>query len=108
MQTVASRGCARGPGRPSIEVVTQVTNDALGELSTAEVIDDGGGAKCPFPHHLMSAAPVCPVRHDGSPIVRTKADLVARRLLRIHERPAGVTTASAYAAFQRSMMISAF
>jgi len=85
-----------------------VTNDALGELSTAEAIDDGGGAKCPFPHHLMSAAPVCPVRHDGSPIVRTRADLVARRLLLIHERPAGVTTASAYAAFQRSMLISAF
>lgn len=30
-----------------------------------------------------------------------------RRILRIRERPAGVTAASAYSAFQKSMLISA-
>lgn len=50
---------------------------------------------CPFPH-----------RPAGAPN-RSKADLVARRILRIRERPAGVTAASAYTAFQRSMLISA-
>jgi hypothetical protein len=33
--------------------------------------------------------------------------MVVRRVLRIRERPAGVTAASAYTAFQRSMLISA-
>ena len=38
---------------------------------------------------------------------RSRADVFVRRLLRINERPAGVTTASAYSAFQKSMLISA-
>lgn len=68
-------------------------------------------ARCPFPH--LSAerddnAAVCPVpRRSGSPANRTRADLVVRRVLRIRDRPAGVTTASAYTTFQRSMLISA-
>jgi hypothetical protein len=33
--------------------------------------------------------------------------MVARRVLRIRERPAGVTNAAAYIAFRRSMLISA-
>jgi hypothetical protein len=40
-------------------------------------------------------------------IRRSRADQVVRRVLRIRERPAGVTAASAYTAFQRSMLISA-
>lgn len=91
--------------------MTQVTNDAPGELSTTDALDGADAApaaKCPFPHHLMAVAPACPVRHDGTPIVRTRADLFVRRMLFIRERPAGVTAASAYTAFQRSMMISAF
>ncbi|HRE03272.1 MAG TPA: hypothetical protein PLV68_18385, partial [Ilumatobacteraceae bacterium] len=35
------------------------------------------------------------------------ADLVVRRILRIKERPAGVSSKQAYAAFQKSMLISA-
>lgn len=38
---------------------------------------------------------------------RTKADLVVRKLLRIPDRPPGVTEATAYSTFQRSMLISA-
>ena len=88
--------------------MTQVTNDAVGELSEADPTEETSAAKCPFPHHLMAVAPACPVRHDGTPIVRTKADLFVRRILFIRERPADVTAASAYTAFQRSTLISAF
>ncbi len=38
---------------------------------------------------------------------RSRADLFVRRVLRIRERPPGVTAASAYRTFQRSMLISA-
>lgn len=73
-------------------------------------------SRCPVDHRAMAAAAAaaaeaaasgCPIRHDGSPVKRTKADLVMRRLLRIRERPAGVTAASAYSTFQKSMLISA-
>ena len=43
----------------------------------------------------------------GNGVRRTKADLVVRKLLRIPERPAGVTQATAYSTFQKSMLISA-
>ena len=45
--------------------------------------------------------------HTGGGVRRSRADLVVRRVLRIRERPPGVTSASAYGAFQRSMLISA-
>ena len=54
-----------------------------------------------------AAAAGCPIRHDGSVVRRTKADLVVRKLLRIRERPEGITSAKAYATFQKSMLISA-
>jgi hypothetical protein len=54
-----------------------------------------------------AGASSCPIRHDGSPVQRSQADMVVRRLLRIRDRPAGVTNAKAYATFQRSMLISA-
>src|SRR6187399_3324713 len=66
--------------------------------------------RCPFPH---AAAPVsepaqCPFPHTArAPIQRSRADMVVRRVLRIRERPPGMTSASAYSAFQRSMLISA-
>ena len=68
-------------------------------------------SRCPIDHRaLAEASPVaagCPIRHDGSPVRRSRADLVVRRVLRIRERPAGVTSASAYSTFQKSMLISA-
>src|SRR4029079_3565528 len=51
-------------------------------------------AQCPFPHAQRT-------------VQRSRADMFVRRVLRIRERPAGVTAASAYSAFQRSMLISA-
>jgi hypothetical protein len=103
--------------------VTQVTNEPTGTTApdgadTDAMVDTdtdtdvtttaAAAAGCPFPHHLAAALPVgCPVRHDGTPIERTKADLVVRKILRIHERPEGVTSAQAYSTFQRSMLISA-
>ena len=56
----------------------------------------------------------CPVAHHGpgtdaasAPPRRSRADRIVRSLLRIQERPAGVTAADAHRAFQRSMAISA-
>lgn len=66
--------------------------------------------RCPVDHRALAAetaAAGCPIRHDGSPVRRSKADLVVRQVLRIRERPDGVTTAQAYSAFQKSMAISA-
>jgi len=68
-------------------------------------------ARCPFPHAAAAAAPQCPVAHgpagDARSVTRSRGDMVVRSLLRIRERPAGATAASAYSAFQRSMLISA-
>lgn len=73
-------------------------------------------AKCPFPHEAMTAAApgevsangeTCPVFRGPGGVRRSPADLVVRRLLRIQDRPAGVTASSAQSAFQKSMMISA-
>jgi hypothetical protein len=66
-------------------------------------------ARCPVPHVAAAAteAPGCPVLHGPNGVQRSKADLVMRRLLRIQERPAGESQATAYSAFQRSMLISA-
>ena len=69
---------------------------------------DAGAAKCPVDHVAMAAAAAgCPVPHGKAPVRRTKADEVVRRVLRIKERPAGQSQATAYAAFQKSMLISA-
>lgn len=82
------------------------------ETARPELVDqplDEAASRCPVDHRALAAAAAsgCPVRHDGSPIVRSTADLVVRRVLRIRERPAGVSAASAYSTFQKSMLISA-
>ena len=51
---------------------------------------------CPFPHGAGRPAPQ-----------RSRADEVVRRVLRIKERPAGVSDNAALATFQKSMLISA-
>ncbi|UDY37563.1 hypothetical protein [Dermatobacter hominis] len=67
-------------------------------------------SRCPVDHAApaeASATGACPVQHDAIPVQRSRADLVVRKVLRIKERPPGVSAASAYATFQRSMLISA-
>jgi len=72
--------------------------------------DDAAGG-CPFDHRARTAAApesdrgACPFPpHTGQ---RSPADMMVRKLLRISERPTGVSESSAYSAFQRSMLISA-
>jgi len=56
----------------------------------------------------------CPVAHDGPPPastagapVRSRADQIVRTVLRVRERPPGMSEHAAHVAFQRSMTISA-
>ena len=63
--------------------------------------------RCPVAHIAAAEPAKCPFPHDARPVQRSRADMVVRRVLRIRERPAGATAASAYTAFQRSMLISA-
>jgi len=60
---------------------------------------------CPVGHGSTSVSG-CPVQHQAAGVERSRADLVVRRLLFIRERPAGLSSASAYGSFQRSMLIS--
>jgi len=64
-------------------------------------------SKCPIDH--TARAPECPMGHGGDrpAVKRSRADLFMRSLLRIRERPAGLTSADAYSTFQKSMLISA-
>lgn len=81
-------------------------------MSTVEDPQTGteAAAACPFPHAVAQALPVCPVPH-GQAVARkaqrSKADEWVWRMLRIKERPEGVSEAQANSAFQKSMLISA-
>ena len=74
--------------------------------------DAVGASGCPVPHGMASMLPGCPVPHGtiAGPrrqVERSKADQFVWRLLRIQERPEGVSEAAANKAFQKSMMVSA-
>jgi hypothetical protein len=68
-------------------------------------------ARCPFPHG--AAADACPIPGLGATarptrrVERSKADLFVRRLLRVRDRPEGISEAQANRSFQTSMLISA-
>ena len=71
---------------------------------------DVAEARCPFPHG--EAAEVCPVPGVGPARARrthqrSRADLWVWKVLRIKEKPEGVSESSANKAFQKSMLISA-
>jgi hypothetical protein len=77
---------------------------------TAATTGPATEARCPFPHG--EAAETCPMPGFGAAVPgraadRSKADLWVRKVLRVKERPDGVTEASANKAFQTSMLISA-
>ena len=82
------------------------------ETQSALATTDTSVSRCPIDHTAMAkqaaeaTAGGCPVMHGGAG-QRSKADLIARRVLRIEDRPAGVTNAAVYSAFQKSMLISA-
>jgi hypothetical protein len=85
-----------------VAVRTEVGADVVSDLA------DAGRRGCPVQHTAPAEpAGVCPFPHQTRVIERSRADLVVRRVLRIRERPAGMSSASAYSAFQRSMLISA-
>jgi hypothetical protein len=64
------------------------------DTAIALSIDGRAATACPFPHHTRT-------------VQRSRGDLAVRRVLRIRDRPPGISEASAYSAFQRSMLISA-
>lgn len=74
---------------------------------------DAPAGVCPFPH-AAAIASVCPVPHGGAsapatdrtPVERSRADVVVRRLLRVPDRPSHVSEAAANRSFQQSMIIS--
>ena len=73
------------------------------------VTTEANAGRCPVSHGPapVAAPSGCPVAHQAGGVRRSRADMVVRRVLRIRERPAGMTTGSAYGSFQRSMLISA-
>jgi hypothetical protein len=75
-------------------------------VDTAPAATAGG---CPFPHQALGAT-TCPIDATaGRGIVgeRSRADLIARRLLRIPDLASPVSAAKAQSTFQKSMLISA-
>jgi hypothetical protein len=90
------------------------TEEDLAALGPAPSTPAPAAGRCPVAHGApaVAAPPTaptggCPVAHAPGGVRRSKGDLVVRKLLRIRERPADATSASAYGSFQRSMLISA-
>jgi hypothetical protein len=77
-----------------------------------ETLTAAPASGCPF-HTAPAVKPApatgCPVHASPAGAIgrRSAADFFVRRLLRVPDSPVGTTTASAYSAFQRSMLISA-
>lgn len=80
-------------------------------MHPAEADERAVAGGCPVDHRTMTAAPagsaggVCPIPSRVGQ--RSPADMAVRRLLRIKDRPTGLSENAAYSAFQRSMLISA-
>lgn len=72
--------------------------------ASVDATSTASAGHCPIDHTARAGG--CPVDHRA-PGTRSRADEIVRRVLRIRERPANVTAASAYSSFQRSMLISA-
>lgn len=54
----------------------------------------------------IALASGCPYAHSAAVVQRSRADLMVRKLLRVRERPVGVSPRQAVNAFRRSMVIS--
>lgn len=81
-------------------------DDLLTSESPVLVPVESPARGCPVAH---TAPVVCPFPHTtaAKSVQRSRADMIVRKVLRIRERPAGLTQKSAYDAFRRSMLISA-
>lgn len=85
---------------------------SVADLSAEPAVSAAPAASCPFPHEALqkvvpAAAGACPVLHTPAHVQRSKADLVARRILRVKDRTDHVSPAVAQKTFRRSMLISA-
>jgi len=93
-------------GRDTVaeEPVTAASKCPVDHVAAAAPVEV---SKCPIDH--TARAPECPMGHGGDrpAVTHSRADMFMRSLLRIRERPAGVTSADAYSTFQKSMLISA-
>ena len=82
------------------------------DRSPAMIDDDtllaAPASRCPIDHTARAAT--CPAGFDTGPRLlphRSRADEMMRTLLRVSERPEGLSSGAAYSAFQKSMLISA-
>lgn len=75
------------------------------QTKSSSLLDEVGA---PTVVGVTSAAPVvgCPYAHAATVVQRSHADMVVRKLLRIRERPSGVSARQAVNAFRKSMIIS--
>ena len=95
-------------GRRVARVVECTAMEQSPSTLAPEQVDVPPASKCPIDHVALAAS--CPMGHTATdrPVPhRSRADLVMRKVLRIRERPEGMTTGAAYSAFQKSMLISA-
>jgi hypothetical protein len=90
--------------RPDDPAILEADSDAQAD---ERLVTSG----CPIDHRAMTVTPAgtvggaCPFPSRAGQ--RSPADMVVRKVLRIKERPTGLSESSAYSAFQRSMLISA-
>jgi hypothetical protein len=83
----------------------------MADVPATEADESPVTSGCPIDHRSMTAAlagssaGLCPVPPGAGQ--RSAADLVVRKVLRIRDRPTGLSENAAYSAFQRSMLISA-
>jgi hypothetical protein len=75
------------------------------QVKSSSVLDDVGS---PAVADDMISAPAsgCPYAHAAPVVQRSRADNVVRKVLRIRERPSGVSPRQAVSAFRKSMIIS--
>ena len=76
------------------------------QAKSSSLLDDAGP---PILVLSPASAPAvgCPYAHAAPAVVeRSRADMVVRKLLRIREKPTGVSSRQAVNAFRRSMIIS--
>jgi hypothetical protein len=86
------------------------TSSALADAAGTGSEATAPAPSCPVDHTLLRAImPGCPIDHTAGqgPKQRSRADEIARAVLRVKDRPAHIGEAQANSTFQKSMLISA-